>query len=83
MPSRKSRFGREANPEVQNWSGDPPGGPEVVGDPPGTGRETLPEVRKWSETHPVVLKWSRDPPGDPEVVGRPSWRFGTGRETHP
>ena len=49
----------------------------------GTGRETLPKVRKWSG----------DPPGGPEevgrpslrseVVGRPSRRSGSGRETFP
>ena len=62
---------RETNPEVRNWSGDPPGGLELVGRPSwrsrsgwetlwrsGTGRETLPEVRKSSVTHPEVLKWS-------------------------
>ena len=38
-------------PEVRNCSGDPPGGPEVVGrssQTSGGGRETRPEVQKWS-----------------------------------
>ena len=38
----------------------------------GSGRETLPEV----------LKWSGDPPGGLEVVGRPFWRSGNVRKTH-
>ena len=46
----------------------------------GTGRETLPEFRKWWETLQEVLKWSGDPPGEPELVGRPSPRSGMGRE---
>ena len=52
----------------------PPGGPKLVGRPPwrsGTGRET----------HPEVSKWSGDRPGGLKVVGRHSRRFGSGRET--
>ena len=58
--------------------GDPPGGPEVVGGPflrSGSGRGTLPvvrkwsvdppEVRKWSGTLPEIRKWMEDPPGGP------------------
>ena len=53
--------GREALLEVQKWSGDPLGGPEVVGGPPrgaavvegpsqrcGSCRGGLLEVREWS-----------------------------------
>ena len=39
----------EALPQVQNCSGDPPGHSELLGRPSrrsGTGRETLPKVRK-------------------------------------
>ena len=61
---------------LQNWSGDPLGGPEVVGGPTrrsGSDRGILPEVRKWS--------------GDPllglEVVGGPIRRSGNGRGTLP
>ena len=39
----------------------------------GSGRETLPEVRKFLG----------DPPGGSEVVGRQSRRCGTGQETIP
>ena len=45
----------------------------------GRGRETLREVRKWSEDHREVRKWSGDhrevqkwsgdPPGGAEVIG--------------
>ena len=54
--------GTETLPEVRKWSGDPPGGPELVGRPAwtsGTGRETLQQVRNWLGDHP----------GGPEVVG--------------
>ena len=43
--------GRDTLPEDRNWSGDPPGGPEVLGRHSrkfGTGRDTLPVVRNWS-----------------------------------
>ena len=76
---------------------DPHGVPELVGRPLRTsksGRETLPEFRKWSEDLPggpeVVGRLSRRSengreilPGDPEVVRRPSQRSGSGRETLP
>ena len=58
-PSQRSGSSRETLPEVWKWSGDPPGGPEVVRDHPegeklvgrptqwyGSGRKTLPAVRK-------------------------------------
>ena len=56
------------------WSGDPCGDPEVVGRPSrwsGSGRETLPEVRKWSG----------DPLGGLKVVVGPSRGSRSGRET--
>ena len=58
-----SRNGREALPEVRQWSGGPPGGPAVVGRPSrrsGSFREALPEFREWSI----------GPIGCPGVVGR-------------
>ena len=68
-PIRKSRSGRKTHTEseigrwtflkVQNWSGDAPGCPEVVGVPSqrsGSGRGTLPKVRKGSGTLPKVWK---------------------------
>ena len=43
--------GREALPDVWEWSGCPPGCPSVVRRPSrmfGSGRETFPDVREWS-----------------------------------
>ena len=47
----------EASLDIQEWSGDPPGCPGVVGKPSrmsvrpsrisGSGRETLSDVREW------------------------------------
>ena len=57
--------GREALPDVWEWSGGPPRCSGVVGRPSqmsGSGRESLPKVQKWSE----------DPPECPGVVRRPS-----------
>ena len=64
--SRWSGSGRDTIPAVRKWSGDPPGGPEVVGRP----------SRR-------IQNWSGDPPGGPEVVCRPARRSGSGRETLP
>ena len=70
MPTRMSGNGskaywmtgssRKAIPNVQEWSGDPPGGTGVLRGPPNclgvvgrpywmsrSGRETLPNVREW------------------------------------
>ena len=47
----------------------------------GTCRETLPEVRKWSEALPEVWNCSGDPPRVPELVVRPSRRAKTCQET--
>ena len=57
-------------PEVWNWSGDPPGGPKVVGRPSrrsGTDWQTLPKIQKWS---------GGSPEGS-EVFGRPSRKSGS------
>ena len=85
-PSRSSKSDRETLPkfwnwykdpqEVWYWSGDKPGGPEVVGrhfQRSGSGRETLLKVQMWSG----------DPPGGSEVVERPSRRSGSNRGTLP
>ena len=69
---------------------------ELVGRPSlrsGSGQETLPEVRKWSEDPPGGLEVVEDPLVGPEVVGvliasvelvgRPSLRSGSGQETLP
>ena len=65
--------------------GDPPGGPEVVERPSrrsGSGRETLPKVQNWSETHPEVRKWSGDPPSGPGLVGRSFHSSGSSRKAY-
>ena len=85
-PSRRSESSRETLSKVGKWSGDPPGGPEVVINPPGrpevVGR---PSRRNESgrETCPEVWKWSGDPHGGPEVVGRAYRRSGRGQGTLP
>ena len=52
-----SGSGREALPNVQEWSGVPLGSPEVVGRPSrmyGSGQDALPDVQEWSEALPDV-----------------------------
>ena len=49
----------------------------------GSGWESLPEVRKWSEILPEDWKRSEDPPGGPQLVGRYSRRCRTYRDTLP
>ena len=69
----------DALPDVQEWSGGPPGCPGVVGKPSRmfeSGRESLPDVRKWSGGSHV---WSGGPPRCPGVVVSPSQRSGSGR----
>ena len=49
-PSRMSGSGREALPDVREWSGGPPGCLGVVGRTSrmsGSSREVLPDVREW------------------------------------
>ena len=61
---------------MSEWSGGPPGCPEVAGRPSrmsGSGREALPDVREWSG----------GPPECPAVVGRPFRMSGSGREALP
>ena len=62
-------IGRQALPEVREWSGDPFVGPGVVGRPSrrsGSGWEALLEFRVWSGGFPGSLG----------VDGSPSRRFG-------
>ena len=50
-PPRMSLNDREALPDVQEWSGGPPGYPGVVEMPSlksGIGRDALPVVGEWS-----------------------------------
>ena len=68
-----SGSGREALPNVQEWSGGSPGCPGVVGRPSqmsGSGWKALTEVREWSG----------GTPGWPGVAGRPSQMSGCSRE---
>ena len=79
--TRRSGIDRETHPEVQNWSGDPPGGQKLVGRPSrrfGPGWDTLPEVWKWSGNPPRGLDAVRDSPGGLELVGTPRWGSGSG-----
>ena len=58
-PSRRFGTGRETLSDVRNCSGDPPGGPEVVGRPSRRskiGREALTDVQKWLRDTPVGLE---------------------------
>ena len=70
-PSRWCGTGRDTLPEIRKWSGDSPGGLEVVGDPPecpevvGRNSRRSGSCRK---IRPEVRKWSGDPPRGPEVV---------------
>ena len=69
-----SGSGRDALPNVQEWSGCPPGFQGVVGRPywmSGSGREAF----------AVVWEWSVGPQEGREVVGRPSRMSESGRET--
>ena len=62
-PSRMSRCGREAFPDVREWSGGPFECPGVVGRPSqtyGSGREDLLGGR---EAIPDVWEWPGGPPG--------------------
>ena len=71
-PSRRSESGRSSLSEVQLWSGDSPGCPEVVGmlsRSSESGRKALSKIQKWSG----------GPPKGPEVVVRPFWGYGIGR----
>ena len=60
-----SRSGRNARPDLREWSKGPPGCPGVV------------VINIWMsvsvrEALPDVREWSRGPPGYSGVVGRPS-----------
>ena len=68
-----SRSGWEVLPDVREWTGDPPGCPEVVGKTSrmsGSGLEALPDVRECSGGTPGCLL----------VVGRSSWKYQSGWE---
>ena len=72
--TRMSGNGREALPDVREWSGGPPGCPGVVGMPSRMSRsgwEALPENREWSGGLPDVWECLGGLPRCPGVVGRP------------
>ena len=71
-PSQQFGSGREAIPDVREWSGGPP---EI--------RECLPITPGSPEAIPVAREWSRVPPGCPEEVARPSRMFRSGRDAIP
>ena len=78
-----SGSGREAFPDVREWSRISLGSSGVVGRPSrlsGNGPETLPDVR---EPLPDGREWSGASLGSTEVVGRPSWMSGSSCETRP
>ena len=84
-PSRRFGSNRETIPEVRKWSGDHPGGPEVVGDPP-EGSEVVRRPSRRLEVvgdSPEGLELVESPFRGVELVGRPTRRSGTGRETLP
>ena len=88
-----SGSGREALPDVQEWSGGPNGCSGVVGRPSrlvgmpfrmsGSGREALLNVQEWSKALSDVQLWSGVPTGIRGVVGRPTGKSGCEREVLP
>ena len=78
-PSRMSRSGRVAVPDVREWSGVSPGCTGVA----GCGRESLPNVRERSGSPPRCLGVVGRPSWLTGVVRRPSRMHGSGREFPP
>ena len=81
-----SGIGREAFPDVREWSGRPRGCPGVVGRPSrmsGNGREALRMSGIGRKALQDDHEWSRGSPGCPGLVGRPSRMSGSGREALP
>ena len=88
--------GREAFPDIREWSGGPPDVRVWLGGPPGcpgvvgrlfrmsvSGGRPSQMFGSGRETLPDVWVWSRGPPGYPGVVGRPSRMSGSCREAFP
>ena len=66
-----SRSGREALPDVREWSGYPPGFPAVVGWPSlmyGSGREAYLMYRSGQKAIPNVREWSGETPRSLRMV---------------
>ena len=71
-----SRSGREALPNVREWSGGPPGCPGLVGRPNWMSVSGL-------EANAEVWEWSGGHPGCPAVIWKPSQMSGSDRESLP
>ena len=88
-----SRSGREALPNVREWSDGPPACPGVVGKPSrmswrhsqmsGVVGRPSPMFGCGREVLLDVREYSTCPPKCPGVVGRPFWMSGSGWETLP
>ena len=85
-----SASGREAFPDVREWSGGPPGCPGIVlipyrmfGRTSWMYKRTARLSGSGREALPKVWEWSGGPPGCPRVVGRPHRIFGSGPDTLP
>ena len=76
----------EALPDVQEWSGGPPGCPGVVDKPSrksGSGREASRISGSCRQTLPDVREWSTSRHGCSGVVDKPSRMSGSGRKALP
>ena len=81
-----SGSGREALPDVREWSGGTPGCPGIIDRPSrmsGSGRSPSRTSGSSRETLGDVWEWSGGPFGFPGLVGRPSRMSGSGREAVP
>ena len=81
-----SGSGREALPDIREWSGLSPGCPGVVGiisRMSGSGRGPSWMSGSSQKAFPDVREWSGGPPGCPAVVERPSQMSGSDRKALP
>ena len=85
-----SRIGREALPDVREWTGvppgflrGPPGCPGVVGSPTRMFERPSRMSGCDRKSLPNVREWLRGPPECPGVVGRLSRMSGSGWEALP
>ena len=76
--------GREALPNVREWSGRPRRFVRVIERSTrcfGSGRDALGVFREWLRGPPDFREWSERPPGCPGVVGMPSRMSECSRKT--
>ena len=73
--TRMSKSGRDALPDAREWSGCPPGLPEVV-------RKPSQMLESGREAHSDVREWSGGLPGCPGMVERVSQMSRIGQKTH-